>query len=82
MKNKLAKLKYMPNNFQIIEEGLLIHNISDKAGREQIIIDDGESFHRILRNSGEYFFCFIYRDISFRALSAVDIFSSRLMSFL
>ena len=21
MKNKLAKLKYMPNNFQIIEEG-------------------------------------------------------------
>ena len=39
--------------FQIIEEGLLIHNISDTAGREKIIIDaleevglDAETRHR------------------------------------
>lgn len=39
--------------FQIIEEGLLIHNISDKVGREKIIIDalievglDAETRHR------------------------------------
>lgn len=39
--------------FQIIEEGLLIHKISDKAGREKIIIDalkevglDAETRHR------------------------------------
>ena len=33
MKNKLAKLKYMPNNFQIIEEGDNVICAISKIGR-------------------------------------------------